>query len=83
MRRLYTVDQVLDLMSDSVDASVPAWRRRRAWKKYKRLPEAVHRQAAIVTETRFARAMRDVLESHEGEDVIEIIFESRRGFLGL
>lgn len=61
--RIYTVDEVLDLMSEAANASVPAWRRRRAWRTYKKLPEAVHRQAAIVAQHRFDRALSKFLRS--------------------
>jgi hypothetical protein len=70
MRKLYTMDQVQDLMFDSVDASLPVWRRWRANRIYNGLLEATKRQAGIVADTRFARLMRDFLRQHAGESVI-------------
>jgi hypothetical protein len=67
MRRLYTVDEVQDLMYEAASASVPVWRRWRANRILGRLPEAVHRQAAFVARHRLDQALRKLSERYAGE----------------
>lgn len=61
MRKLYSVDEVQDFMFEAASASVPAWRRYRARRILRKLPESVRNQARIVAETRFRRAWEEVM----------------------
>ena len=68
--RLYTVDKVLDLMTDSY--SVRAWRRWRAHRILARLPAATLRQADIVARHRGNQALSRLLgyEARFGDDLV-------------
>jgi hypothetical protein len=80
MRRLYTVDEVLDLLSESVSAEVSTRRRRRASRILAKLPEATLRQARIAAGRRLDQALSKLLgyEVRAGGLVPSVDHRSRR-----